>query len=361
MLIRRHRWSRREALALLGAGAAGAVAACGRDEPVSMPADDGAASQAPAPAQAAIVRTILRDMSPDELSHGATLFHEHMSINNQFWLDMGLERMIDTSRPYFMEDLDFMVAEMQAAAGDGISCIVDGGHTDMGRDVEFLRTLSEQSGMPIVVSGGYYHEPTFSPDLYERSEDDLVEEFLREAGPQRWGAFGEIGFSAESTEAERKVLRAVGRAHLETRLPIFTHTANGAEAVAQLDLLESVGVDPGRVVIGHLGYPEVTVHAEICSRGAYVGFDRLGGNPDADAAQVPMILALLEAGHAERVLLASDFALEPDTRGRGGPGYGKTLTRFVPLLREAGVDDDVLRGITNDNPLRFLAFVPPAA
>ncbi len=188
MLIRRHRWSRREALALLGAGAAGAVAACGRNAPGSMPADDRAAAQAspPAPALPTIVRTILRDMSPDELSHGATLFHEHLSMNNEFWLDMGLERLVDTSRPYFMEDLDFMVAEMRAAAEDGIACIVDGGHADMGRDVEFLRALSAQSGMPIVASGGYYHEPTFPPDLYERSEDDLVEEFLREAGPQRW-------------------------------------------------------------------------------------------------------------------------------------------------------------------------------
>lgn len=351
-------FSRREALALLGAGA---VAACGRGEPASVPAGGGAADRPPAASGAAIVRTILRDLPPGELAHGATLFHEHLSMNNQFWLDMGLERLIDPSRPYFMEDLDFMTAEMQAAAEDGIACIVDGGHADMGRDVEFLRALAERSGMPIVASGGYYHEPTFPPELYERSEDDLVEELVRDAGPQRWGAFGEIGFSAASTPAERKVLRAVGRAHLRTNLPIFTHTANGAEAVEQLDLLEAVGVDPRRVAIGHLGYPEVTVHAELCSRGAYVGFDRLGGDPDADAAQAPMVLALLEAGYAGNVLLASDFALESDTRGRGGPGYGKTLTRFVPLLREAGVDEDVLRGITNDNPLRFLAFVPPAA
>ena len=149
-------------------------------------------------------------MPPGELANGATLFHEHMSMNNQFWLDMGLERLIDPSRPYFMEDMDYMVAEMQAAAEDGIACIVDGGHADMGRDIEFLRMLSEQSGMPIVASGGYYHEPTFTPDLYERSEEDLVEEMVRDAGVERWGAFGEIGFSNPSLPAERKVLRGRG-------------------------------------------------------------------------------------------------------------------------------------------------------
>ena len=154
------------------------------------------------------------------------------------------------------------------------------------------------------------------------------------------------------------MLRAVGRAHLRTNLPIFTHTGNGVEATEQLDLLEAVGVDPGRVVIGHLGYPDVTVHADLCRRGAYVGFDRLGGQPDADAAQVPLVLALIEGGFTDRVLLASDFALPADTRGNGGPGYGKTVTRFVPLLREAGVDDATLQRITSDNPRRFLAFEP---
>ena len=317
---RRTRFSRREALSLIGMSAAGVVAGCGQAQSPPPPAAIAGTSApgTPAVSEEAIIRTILRDMSPDELAHGATLFHEHMSMNNQFWIQMNLERLIDPSRPYFMEDLEFMVSEMQAASDDGVVCIVDGGHTDMGRSVEFLRELSERSGMPIVASGGYYHEPTYPPGLSERSEDDLLEELVRDAPTERWRAFGEIGFSAESKPDERKVLRAVGRAHLQTNLPIFTHTANGKEAVEQLDLLESVGVDPRRVAIGHLGYPKVQVHGVLCERGAYVGFDRLGGNPDADAAQVPMVIGLLEAGYADNVLLASDFAMARETRGHGG-------------------------------------------
>ena len=350
--------SRRELLALLGAGTAAAAAACGGSEPPA-PAETGAAPEtaAPATSPAAIIRTILRDVPPGELAGGATLFHEHVSMNNQFWIDMGLERMVDPSQPYILENLDLVVAEMQAAAEDGVACIVDGGHADMGRDIEFIRVLSERSGMPIVASGGYYIQRTFPPDVFERSEEDLVEELVRDAAAERWGAFGEIGFSSPSHPAERKVLRAVGRASLRTNLPIFTHTANGAEAAAQLDLLEAVGVDPNRVVIGHLGYPDVTVHADLCRRGAYVGFDRLG-RPESDPAQVPMVVALIDGGFTDNVLLASDFALPADTRASGGPGYGKTLTRFVPLLREAGVDDAVLQHITSDNPRRFLAFEP---
>jgi predicted metal-dependent phosphotriesterase family hydrolase len=39
-------------------------------------------------------------------------------------------------------------------------------------------------------------------------------------------------------------------------------------------------------------------------------------------------------------------------------GYAKTLTVFAPKLRRAGASQEVLRQILNDNPRRFLAFVP---
>ena len=38
-----------------------------------------------------------------------------------------------------------------------------------------------------------------------------------------------------------------------------------------------------------------------------------------------------------------------------------TLTVFVPKLKEAGADAAVLTKIMNDNPRRFLAFVPKKA
>ena len=44
-----------------------------------------------------------------------------------------------------------------------------------------------------------------------------------------------------------------------------------------------------------------------------------------------------------------------------GPGYARTLTVFVPKLKEAGADTAVLTKIMNDNPRRFLAFVPKKA
>ena len=365
---------RREALRRVGVAGLGLVAA-GRGlsgsgvfgGPAAAAALGGA--QTAAFPEGAVIRTILRDMAPAELAHGSVLFHEHMSLDLAFW-DQMLPGLPNAEReafvgpadePYFMQDVEAMVAELRAAGSEGVSALVDGGHADMGRDLAFLRSVSEQSGMPIVASGGYYIDPFYPPEVRNGTDDEIAESLAAGAAAERWGAFGEIGSSEELTADERKMLRAVGKAHLTTNLPIFTHTANGLEAVAQLDILESVGVSPDRVVIGHMGGladPEATVHRAIAARGAYVGFDRLGGGPEADGGKVPMVQAMLDAGHVERVLLASDFALASDLQRHGGAGYAKTITQFVPMLREAGVDDATIHTLTIDNPLRFLAFVP---
>jgi len=61
----------------------------------------------------------------------------------------------------------------------------------------------------------------------------------------------------------------------------------------------------------------VYVHKAICRRGAFVGFDRQGGN--GDAQQVPMVMALIDAGFADHLMFSADAS----------SGYAKTLTVFL--------------------------------
>jgi phosphotriesterase-related protein len=322
-----------------------------------------------------VIRTVLRDYAPDELGGGATLFHEHMSLALDF-----LTRFEEYTRATrlaagtaanppptpaptdlaFMQDLDLMVDELTVAKREGISCIVDGGHPDMGRNVNFLRQLSMKSGMPVVAGAGLYTQPFYPRDISTMSEDQIVRALIRQVETDPVGVFGEIGSWDDMTADERRVFRAIAKAHLATNLPIFTHTGiPGKAALEQLNILEDAGVNPNRVVIGHLGNlvdVNVQVHKAICRRGAYVGFDRLGG--PADEPQVPMVMALIDAGFSDRVLLSSDLARPNAIKRNGGPGYAKTVTVFLPKLKAAGASDDVLRRISVDNPRRFLAFVP---
>jgi phosphotriesterase-related protein len=211
-------------------------------------------------------------------------------------------------------------------------------------------------------------ERTYPAEVVARSEEVLADGLVREARAGRHGALGEIGETpnAAMSTVERKVFRAVGRAHLRTNLPVFTHTAYGTgpnvprdAGLRQLDAFESVGVDPRRVAIGHtccLDDPKAEVISAVATRGAFVGFDRVTGGLVADDRKVTMVLAFLAGGWADHLLLSADYNFTARSAAR--PGYASALTVFVPKLRQAGVNEATIRRITIDNPRRFLAFVP---
>ena len=355
------RLSRRHLLRLLGL-TAGAGLTSGPRALEALALQQGAGRNAAFPA-GAVIRTILSDLSPSAIT-GPTLFHEHMSLSTAYWDQMLAtfpaqvkERLaVPKGETYFLENLNLITEEMRLARQDGIGCIVDGGHADMGRSVKFLREASTKSDMPIVASGGYYTQPFHPADIAKMTDDQLAERLAREAAAERWGAYGEIASSTEMTEGERKVLRAVGKAHLKNNLPIFTHNTGLKHAVEQLDILTGLGVKPDRIVIGHLGDvfdPKAALHLSLCKRGASVGFDRGIGE-----TQSKMIKVLVDAGFADKVMMASDFAIVADTKAKGGPGYAKTVTLGRPELRKAGIPDATIESMFVDNPRRFLAFVP---
>jgi phosphotriesterase-related protein len=353
--------TRREALGLLGMTAAAAA----------LPASP--AAEGPTFPKGAIIRTILKDYAPEELAGGATLFHEHFQLATDFNAKFGAATAAARAAnglpalpargggpgragapppgPDIMHDVDLMTAEVKKAAMDGnLACIVEAGHPEMGRDVNFVRQVAMKSGVPIVIGGGFYAQPWYPKEISTMSEDQILKALIKQVDDDVVGAFGEIGSWDEISKDERKVFRAVGRANVATNIPIFTHTGiPGKSALEQLDIFEDAGVDPHHVVIGHLGNlvdSNVYVHKQICRRGAFVGFDRQGGNNDAQ--QVPMVMALIEAGFADHLMFSSDAS----------SGYAKTITVFLPKLKAAGATDDVLHQITVDNPRRFLAFVP---
>jgi len=352
--------TRREALArglrLLSAGVVAGAA---------LP--DIASAQAPAFPKGAVIRTLFKDYAPEEFAAGATVFHEHTQLGTDFGDKFraatnavralnGLPPQPPPTPPSGppppdpRRDPKLMAEELNAARRDGIACLVDAGHPDMGRDIAFTRQAAMLSGLPVVAGAGFYSQPYYPKEISTMSEDEIVRALVQQVDEFPAGVFGEIGSWDEMTRDERKVFRAIGKAHVATNLSILTHTGiPGKAAIEQLDILEDAGVNPNRVVIGHLGNlidPHVYVHKTICRRGAFVGFDRQGG-PN-DAADVPLVMALVDGGFADNLLFSADQST----------GFGRTLTAFVPKLKAAGLNDAVLHKIMVDNPRRFLACVP---
>ena len=357
--------TRREALELLGIGAVAAA----------LPTP--ALAQGPTLAKGAIIRTLFKDYAPEELGGGAILFHEHLQLGTDFNAKFtaasaavreqnalpgrtgaagaGAGRAAGPppapAGPDPMRDVDLMAEELRATQRAGVACLVDAGHPDMGRDLNFVRQASMKAGLPVVAATGFYTQPYYPKEISTMSEEQIYQALLKQVDADPIGAFGEIGSWDDMTADERKVFRAVGKAHVATNLPIITHTGiPGKAALEQLDILEDAGVKPERIVIGHLGNlvdPNVTVQRAICRRGAFIGFDRQGGNNN-DAQQVAMVMTLIDAGFADHLLFSGDASR----------GYGRVMTNWVPKIKAAGASDEVLHKIMVDNPRRLLAFVP---
>jgi predicted metal-dependent phosphotriesterase family hydrolase len=115
------------------------------------------------------------------------------------------------------------------------------------------------------------------------------------------------------------------------------------------------------VAIGHvccIADTTAAIPKQLAKRGVFVGFDRVTIPIVPDAQKVSTILAFLEAGYADQLLLSSDFSTGRALKRNGGPGVAQTVTVFGPMLLKAGVDEATLRRVLVDNPRRFLAHVP---
>ena len=363
-------FGRREALGLLGLGA-GLVAL--REE-LGI-----AANLEPAPAlqgaripSGAIVRTVLKDISPDALRGGATLMHEH--VGGGFYSSPP-RQATPGSRAAAPEDIDLIVEELMASKKDGLTGIVDAA---IGRRqpqaIENLKTIATKSGVHIIVAGGYYKDP-YPAGVMDKTEDQIADEYVSDAQAQRWGAFGEIGSSIETHPNERKMMRAVAKGHHRTGLPIFTHTPHESCqkcALEQLDIYEAEKVNPKSLCIGHLSDihddPKALASIAIAKRGAWLGFDTVGHELNVskttlvtERVKLRMTLAVLEAGFEDSLLLSSDMAHNNHLKANWGEGFSAVLVTFVGKLRFAGVKEATIRKILHDNPRRFLAFTPKPA
>ena len=352
------RVSRRKALGILGAGAGSGllIAATPLSKLIAgMLGEERSVMAHQVIPDGAIVRTIFADLAPEDLATGRTLFHEHLSAA---YSRTELQPVLP---PPSSADVVPVIEDVRTAAQNGVTCIVDGGHPDMGRNMEHLRQVSQETGVHVVASGGYYRQSTYPTELSRLSEDEIAADLAAEAFALRYGAFGEIGQmpdAADFTPDERKVFLAVGKAHVLTGLPIFTHTPYGTGpavpreiGLRQLDLLESVGVDPKHVTIGHvccLDDPSAEVIKEVARRGAFIGFDRVTGGRVEDPQKVRTIMTFLEAGYEDKLLLSADLRRD----------FDRTVRDFVPQLLAAGVDSQTMETILVDNPVSFLSFVP---
>ncbi|MFJ9178615.1 phosphotriesterase [Streptomyces sp. NPDC102360] len=300
-----------------------------------------------------------------ESVRGPVLAHEHLVLDLDLKGDGGA--VLDARRhgPSVATELAALRDEFDLSLVVELTC------RGMGRDPGALAALSRESGVAVVAATGWYYEPFHTQELADTSVERLTETLVREiedgfegtdthTGTDtgiRPGVLGEIGSHGDTpSEPEVRSLRAAARAASATGLSVATHAQLGHGGLAQLELLTAEGLPPHRVSIGHQDLlDEPGVHKELAASGAYVAFDTVGKEGyQSDDTRLRLLLSLIEAGHADRALLSCDISRHGYLSAEGGQGYGHLFRSFLPRLRAAGADDDLVDLLTRRNPLRFL-------
>lgn len=291
-------------------------------------------------------------MVPISAIEGPVLAHEHLHI------DLRWPQGAPSDPRRFLDEETRVAAELWALRQNHrLGLVVDLTGMGAGRNAATLSRISTGCRVAVVAATGLLAEP-FHPEFVANADiDEIAQRLLEEI---RFGidgtsilpgVIGEVGtWEGTPSPREERCLRAAARAGLRSGLSVATH---GPAGLAQLEILEAEGLPADRVAVGHQDLADdPAVHRKIAESGAYVSFGLLGRG-DLDT-KIRRILELLDAGHADRLLLSTGVSRMADLVSYDGSGYGHLFRTVVPALKAAGVDDATTRGILHDNPLRWL-------
>ena len=318
----------------------------------------------------ASVMTVLGPVAPEDL--GFTHIHEHLALH------LAAPEPSLASIDDWDEALD-EVTHFQRAGGRTVVDLTPIGIRADGparKHGEALQQISRASGLHIIAGTSFMYEPSFPNQYRECTAEELAEVMIGElnVGLQgtnaRAGIIGEIGTGGGEwfSLLEERLLQASALAHRATGATVYTHTFAGRLGLKQLRMLENAGVDPSRIIIGHLDSGESPAadwpyHIEIARGGAYVAYDEVGRLGDSakqwfyfpsDEQRVRGVVELVAAGFIRQVLLSQDVCRKFRLHRHGGTGYDHLPRSFVPMLLDAGLTQAEVNIIMVENPRRVL-------
>jgi phosphotriesterase-related protein len=289
---------------------------------------------------------------------GLILPHEHIFV------DLGKIELESYKNADTADVIHVMTPEIERAKSAGVTALVECTPVGVGRRVDIVKAVSEATQFPVVVATGIYREPWVPVWAQEATQGKLESWMISEllTGIEDTGIQAAwIKLSAGDdgiTECETKILRAAASAGRMTNATIGSHTIRGRVVLKQLEVLEEEGYTNERFIWIHTQAESDTgLHLEVAQRGAWLEFDAIGSEAFSDEYFLERILALIEAGFAEQLLLSHDRGWYDPSKPKGGTQqpYTYLTETFVPKLRAAGVDDTMIDQLTRVNPFGAFA------
>jgi len=318
---------------------------------------------------AALVNTVLGPVDARQL--GVTLVSESLMYvlpGAQYAYDIRIDRA---------EVFDAIAAKLREFKAAGGGAIVDATGMFQGRDLRLYEALSRATGVHIVAStgqgpeamlGGYFLTPQTNPpspwpahkfaDMFGRevNEGMVVPRFERRAPA---GMVVTAVTVSGMTPTDGSLLRGAARAGATYGVPVFIRC--GADAPAELQLAIDEVLSPKRIVMGGMDRRDAVARGwptEVASKGARVGVDHIGSTDPLylnDAERVALIVELINAGYVDRIILSSSATGVAFGEAGNDLPYSDVLTKFVPMLRAAGVSQEHIAQMLIVNTAQLLS------
>jgi phosphotriesterase-related protein len=257
---------------------------------------------------------VLGDVPSTEL--GMCFAHEHLVI------DGGVPKLVNPE--ISLQRVEDALAELAPCVAAGLGAVVDAMPADAGRNVAKLAEISRRSGVHVVAATGLHHARFYGERHWGEllAPDELAELFYRELTegidandlngpvlrrtPHRAGVVKVAGSLDGPSDRDRRVFEAAAMAATRAGTALLTHCEAGTGGLAQLRLLEDLGVPPHRVILSHTDkVADRGYHRELLAGGAYVVYDQGLRSPDDTARLVGW---MVEDGHQSQLLLGTDGA-----------------------------------------------------
>lgn len=301
-----------------------------------------------------------------------TLIHEHVFVRSP---------ELDVNFPHLewdeAEAVERAVAGFKDLHALGVRTVVDLTVLGLGRDVSLVARVADRVPINLVASTGYYTASGLALDLQFRGPgrlidgpDPLIEYFIADIEKGiaetniRAGMLKVMASQDGISDDVARVMTAAAVAHQQTGVPITTHSHPGTRnGLDQQAFLRERGVALERVIIGHSGDSEDLVYLRaLMDNGSTIGMDRFGmEHVLPDDRRVSTVLALLDLGYADRMVLSHDAAFfsrvtPPSWRAQHAPNWHmeNISRRIVPMLLRAGASDGALHQMLVSNPVRLL-------
>src|SRR4030095_15192133 len=276
------------------------------------------------------VRTMLEDIEPQEM--GLTYSHEHVVIEESF------PTLVNPD--FILNNIELITAELNEFYRLGGRTLVDTMPANCGRNVMKLAAVSRNSNVNIIVPTGIHLEIYYPPNhwRYHLSAEELTSLFVKDITEgideydygcpvvkrtsYKAGLIKLATGDEDITTHQQKIFEAVVDTHLQTGVPILTHTNSGKHAIEQVELFSKLSADLNHIVISHVDKnKDLGYHKALMQTGVYVEYDSHFRWKSGEENLTSPLLEKLLPEYSHQIVIGMDMARNTYWKSFGGkPG-----------------------------------------